>query len=386
MRCLICSIASPGLVYPAIRVGMALRERGHEVAFVTDVVFADTLRSEGIARIPRGQSDGPSFQIAHWGKPLSVAMQVKHIDHAIVQFQPDVLVGQPLTLGAYIAHERHNVPLAVLGLSVYLWPPCQRAAQGSSNLDRRRAWRYNDVLNDYNQARQLFGLSPCDEPPEATSLLGDRFLLQSVPALTVEPLPSKVQLVGSCLWEPSAPEPELEHWVADAECQGIPLIYVQHGRTFDAPRCWPNLLAALHDQPVRVVAAIGRLDDEVGELPPNVFARPHIPQAAVLPHCQGVICTGNTTAVLGALTHGLPLLLLPAGGEQIDVAERCTEAGCAHMLPASADAAMIRQALNAVLADTQMRARAQGLQRAFGQMNGPTIAAHAIELLPVTSG
>lgn len=387
MRFLFCAVASHGFVYPAIGIAQALRQRGHEVAFVTGLDFAETLRQAGFERIPRGAQDGPSFQVKHWGLALSAAIQVKHIEYAMERFKPDALVGQQLTLGPLLVHERQRLPLGIVGLSTYLWPTASALAaeRQPSDGEARRAWRYGDMLRLLNDARRLFQLPPIDAPPEAPPLLGDMFLVQSVPELAGDPadLPARVHLTGACLWEPPSVDAELRQWLEEADTMRQPVLYVQHGRTFDHPRFWPNFVAAAGDQPIRVVAATGRLDGDLGAIPPNFFVRSHISQAQALPHARAVISSGTTTPVLGALLHGLPSILLPAGGEQLDVAEQCERAGTAVILPPDSDSATIGKAIERILQDGAMRCQAQTLQRAFTRINGSERAAAYLETLGI---
>jgi hypothetical protein len=49
--------------------------------------------------VAQGARDGPRFQLQHWYRELAVAIQVKHIEFALCQFDADVLVGRPMTLG-----------------------------------------------------------------------------------------------------------------------------------------------------------------------------------------------------------------------------------------------------------------------------------------------
>src|SRR5215475_11082014 len=121
MRFLLCSLDSPGFLYPAIGIAKSLRQRGHEVAFAADSSCFERLSREGLSRIPRGSQDGESFQVAIWTQPVAVAIQVKHIEYALKQFDPDVLVGQQLTLGPLLAGEKWGLPVAVLGFCTYLW-------------------------------------------------------------------------------------------------------------------------------------------------------------------------------------------------------------------------------------------------------------------------
>ena len=69
-RILIAALASPGFVFSSLAVAERARAAGHEVAFVTDVSYADAVEARGFARIRRGRSDGPSFGLDGWGRPL----------------------------------------------------------------------------------------------------------------------------------------------------------------------------------------------------------------------------------------------------------------------------------------------------------------------------
>ena len=258
MRYLFCPLASHGFVYPLIGIAERLRRRGHDVAFVTGRDFSETLGHLGIERIPCGPSDSHSFQVEHWFHALAIAIQVKHIEYAIDRFTPDVLVGNQLTFGPLIAGERQALPVAILGFASYLWPAWQPDRAPQSEREQRLLWRYSEMMEWYNQARQLFSLSPSQAHYMRTPLLGDLFLLQSVPELAgdIHALPEQVHAVGSCLWDVPQPDPELIDWLREAGTARDPIIYVQPGRHFLSPQFWSHLVAAFADRPVRVAAAV----------------------------------------------------------------------------------------------------------------------------------
>ena len=389
MRFLFCALASHGFVYPAIGIAQVLRQHGHEVAFVTDLTFSDTLRQAGFARIPRGQTDGPSFQIALWGEPLAVAIQVKHIEYALEQFSPDVMLGQQLTFGPLIAANRHRLPVAILGLAAYLWPASAALLRRAprSERERRLVWRYAAMMDQYNHSIDLFMLKRNHANHRETPLLGDLFLLQSVPELegNVHEFPRQIHLIGACLWESLRVDAELIHWLEQAHAAQKPVIYVQPGQSFQAPGFWPHLLTALADRPVCVVASVGRMDSDIGAIPGNFFVRDHASQGIVLPRAQAVICSGHTTTVLGALTHGLPSLLMPNGSGTEDITERCQHAGAAISLaPSTVTAELLQHAVETLLHCSSLRQNAQTLQQAFAQVNGLERAADLLEQLAVT--
>lgn len=391
MRFLFCSLSSPGFLYPALGIAEQLRRRNHEVAFVTDLASVDAVVRAGFPRLARGERDGPSFQVQHWGVALSIAIQAKHVEYALAQYAADVLVGQPLTLGPMIVAERRRIPLGVVGLAPFLWPYPAGPASGSPgrvpDIVARRAWRYADGLRIYNDARRLFGLAATDPPPDANPFLGNLYLLQSSPLLagSLEHLPARVHLVGACLWEPPRePDDELDTWLDGAARDGRPVVYVQQARSFDAPRFWPNLVQTLDNLDVRAVASLARMDRAVGEVPGNVLVRRHVSQAHVLTKASAAIGSGTTTAVLGALVHGVPSILLPAGGEQEDLAEQCAHAGVAESLPPDADAGTIRNAIGRVLEDRSMARSAATVGAELLEAGGHAAAARLLERLAAT--
>jgi MGT family glycosyltransferase len=389
MRVLFCPLASHGFVYPAIAVAEALRRRGHTVAFATGPAFTEVLRDAEIERIPRGEGDGVSFQIGVWHHPLSAAMQVKHLEYALSRFAPDVLVSNPLSLGALIVRERARLPLALLGFAAHLWPAAEEplTQPSRSAVEAQTVWRHADMMRHFNEARRLFKLEPSAASCRESPMLGDLFMLQSIPELTpaVEDLPERVHLVGSCLWEPPASD-ELRDWLLSIPGSGAPLIYVHHGRSFDSPSFWEQVVEGLGGRRVRVAAAIGRMDRDAPVLPENFFVRPHLCQGAVLRHAQLAISGGNTTPVLGALTHGVPSLLLPGGGEQRDVAAQVERVGAARILRlGETTAESLGRAAEEALSDADLARSAQAQARAFSRVHGPERAALLIEHLGKTS-
>ncbi|HLG15724.1 MAG TPA: nucleotide disphospho-sugar-binding domain-containing protein [Blastocatellia bacterium] len=382
MKLLFCPLASHGFVYPLIGIAKYMRSRGHEAVFVTGPAFSEALLAEGFDRVPRGAKDGPSFEVKTWFKPVSVAIQAKHIEYALERFLADALVTTQLSLGPLIISETRRIPVAVLGLATYVWPLWPLNHKPQSEKEERLQWRYGDMMGYYNKARSALGLSAIDRDHLMNPLLGDLFMVQSVPELEQNEyeLPSKAHFVGSCAWEPESSDPDLSAWLDQCGADGEPLIYAQPGRSFDLPSYWPCLRDALRDKPLRLAAAIDRMDGEAGDVPGNFFVRGHVPQGKVLPRAAAVIGTGHTTSVLGALTHGLPSILLPSGSASDDIAEKCERAGAALCFEdAPMDVGFFEDAVNELLANRNLRRRAEFLRDAFAKAGGCSRAAALIE-------
>ncbi len=385
MRYLFCSFATHGFIHPSIVIALELRRRGHEVAFATAPSMAPLLDRVEIPRLPRGDKDGDSFLVHLCGHPIETMRQVRHIEHALERFPADVIVGQSLTLGPPIAAERKGVPLAMIGLAAYIWPT-RSSARPAKHTAYVRA-RYDEFRKSFDLTRYTFGLEVCGPDPVETPLLGDLFLLRSAPALEgeVESLPAQVQFVGDCLWDPGLADPALDSWLDAADAAELPIVYAQPGRISNVQHLWTSVRSALAGEPMRVAASVGRTERVELDAPANFFARIHVSQDAVLPRARAAISTGTTTSVLGALRYGVPLLLIPGGGggEQVDLAARCVEAGVGIRIdPAAVTEESLRVAVRTLVHEGDaMRARARAMGERLAETGGAVRAAELLEAL-----
>ncbi|MBA3532695.1 MAG: glycosyltransferase [Ardenticatenales bacterium] len=388
-RYLLCSLDTPGFIYPMIGLAKHLQQRGHEVAIATSPMGRELLDQQNIPRIPFGPEDGRSFETKLLTHPHETARQVKHLHYALREFDPQVIVGQQLVLGPLLVAEWYQLPVAIVGQAVYMYPKKTLSIHQSpeSPEEQRAVHTHTSILAAYNAARSLFGRPAREvEQYHDSPLLGDLFLLRNVPDFEGESelLPDRVQQIGDWLWEPKQRvEPALQRWLEEALACQEPILYVQPGRIHEGRSFWPALCDALADKPIRVVASVGRLGEEMGSLPANFFARPHIPQGAVLPYTRLVISSSTTTAVLGALTHGVPMMLIVSrDGEQQPILDRCQRHGVAceldlfHLSPV-----LISQAVQGLLDDQPMYQRSQKLQSAFQAQREPEAAIACLEQL-----
>lgn len=367
MRFLFCSLTSPGYLNPAIGLAMKLREWGHEVAFVSDLEAEAPLRQQRLRRLPRSDESHAAFYVSRWSGSGEIVLQFKHILGAVREFRPDVMVGQHLTMGAFMVREMFSIPLAVIGLASYLWPATRHDPIGCRR-DGTRQWRYDESLRICNEAKALFGGRPISSDQQ-NLFLGDLYLLRTIPELVEEgdDLPSCVHLVGSCLWEEQdAVNSTLNEWLEAAVQSGAPIVYAQQGRLFSEHEFWQSIVEVSRDSGPFVAASTGRMNQPVGELPPSVFARSYVPQGRVLRYARAMIGSANTTAVLGALTAGVPSLLIPSGGEQYDLSRICTSAGVAMELDLKkASPETLKDAITVLLSDNERAFNARRIANAF---------------------
>ena len=103
------------------------------------------------------------------------------------------------------------------------------------------------------------------------------------------------------------------------------------------------------------------------------------------------MCHGGSGSVLGALAHGLPLVLLPMGADQPQNAQRCAALGAGRVLDViAATPDDVRDAVSAVLSEPSYRAAAERLRDELAALPGPEHAVALVERLaterrPVTA-
>lgn len=350
MRALFCSLDARGFLYPQIGVALELVRSGHDVAFATNLGFGEELARLGLPRVARSQPDGESFHIQLWGHPVSIAIQREHVVRAILEFQPDAIVASELAIGPLLAARRFALPVIVLGLATLPWPTADQLPTSASSPRARRArWRRGE-LDKMIAAIPGIGLEATDlgSPLEVASV----YILQSCPAMVRQAgvvLPPHVRLVGDCGWEPEWADDELDTWLELERRPSAPLVYGNQGTTFGRSGFWNPLMSAASAGAFALCGSYGRAKEISDARTPHGFARRHVPQRRVLQVANTVVSSATSTPVLGALVANLPLVLVPAGGEQEDLAEMCRQLDGVNIIPPEeATSARLIQAIDSL--------------------------------------
>ena len=115
-----------------------------------------------------------------------------------------------------------------------------------------------------------------------------------------------------------------------------------------------------------VVAAAGISKSRTRNFGPqtdNVYVERYVPQSVLLPHCDIVVNHGGSGSVIGALAHGLPLVVLPMGADQLPNAQRCERLGVGVVLDAvRVTPRSVRDTTSALLRDAQAREAAERIR------------------------
>lgn len=368
MNVLLCPVSSAGFSYPAIAVGLELRDRGHRVSLLARDTATVT---GGLASVPVPQY-GPrgSLAVSRWH--VLGREQYLTVVRAARDLRADVLVTSVLCHGALLAGEVLDLPVVVLGLAAYLW-----RYRGWAYPDPERHWRTGDMLRLYRQAREQSGLGAA---PAGFPLAGDAHILRGDPALECPQamLPPGVRHAGPCAWEPDPDPAEVAQTGDRLDRIGKPVIYVHLGRIFNGSSMWPMLNAVFSGGPFQAVVELGRTADERPAAGADIvvvrkpWMRPFVERAGL------VVTNGTSAPVLTALLHGRPLAVAPAGSEQPVLARACVRAGVAVYLPGQ-DATAWSAVLSSAWADRGLRDQAAVLGTRLARPNDRSRAAGIVE-------
>ncbi len=376
MRILFTFVGGSGHGEPLIPIARAAHVAGHTVAFGCQPTMIPMVQSAGFAGFATsGNTFGTPNRL-----PL-LALDAEREDRALrvgfagriardraakilalcATWHPDLIVCDEIDFGGMIAAEKLGIPYATVLV----------IATGSFVRDV--------VAEPLNQLRAAHGL-----PPDPALAMLRRYLVLSPgppsyrdPAF---PLPPTAHAIRPVALEPPVGN-LIPPWLANLD--GAPTAYFSLGTVFNVESgdLFGRVLSGLRDLPINVIVTVGREIDpeELDPQPANVHIERYIPQASLLPHCQLAVLHGGSGSVIGALAHGLPMVLLPIGADQPLNAARCDALGVAKVLDAmTATPEMVGEAASAVLAGSAYRRNAERLRDEMANLPGPD---HAVSLL-----
>jgi UDP:flavonoid glycosyltransferase YjiC (YdhE family) len=164
-----------------------------------------------------------------------------------------------------------------------------------------------------------------------------------------------------------------------------PIVYITLGTVYNHNlEVFRALLDGLRDEALNIVVTVGKQNDPamLGRQPSNIHVHRYIPQERLLPHCVAVVTHGGAGSILGALSFGLPLLVVPLGADHFYNADRAVAAGAAIRFMSdrlTADSA--RDAVRRLLHDDTFATAAQRIENELDAMPDARQAVETLEQL-----
>jgi MGT family glycosyltransferase len=393
LRVLVAAFGDPGHVFPAISLGRALKGRGHEV-----VVETWEERREAVEGAGLGFAAAEEYRMFPPPEPDSAdgqhaAEAARALLPLLERMRPHVAVSDILTLAPALAAERAGVPLATLIPHIYpvvepglpffaigLRPP--RTPVG------RAVWRAGqralDVglehgRRDLNLQRQRLELPPVERFHGGIS--PELALVATYPQLEYpRRWPTGVEVTGPMTFE--VPHPEIELPPGDR-----PLVLVAPSTAHDSENhLVRTALAALADEPVRVVATTNRVVPQRPiEVPANAVLVDWLSYSQLMPAVSLVISHGGHGTVARALGAGAPVLICPIIGDMSETAMRVAWAKAGLSLPwRLCRPSPLRWAARRILDDPSFAARAEEIAAWSRENDGARRGAELVEELART--
>ena len=383
MRTLFAALGSAGgHLLPLLPIAQTLRAAGHDVTFALPTVadqppLAQRLvREAGFPAVPLPPREPNEVALRRLGldparlgaterdpyllRSLFLGHHLEPQAEALIALARerslDLLVWGDGLFPAAVAAERLGLPHACIEVFV----------TGLIAYHTRFALR-EPLAARLDQLRAAHGLGP---DPDLTAPYRHLVLSQFPPSLLApeQPaLPTRVALRPAPTAAPGAAD--VPAWMSGLPPrEAAPRVYATFGtllRPEDGVPLLRAILYGLANEPVQVFVTVGPQTDPaaLGVPPPNAHVERYVPQEALLPHCDLVIFHGGSGTLLGAIEHGLPMVVVPVRADQPENAQAAARAGAAVVLmPEAVTPDSVRSAVRATLGEPGYRASARRLK------------------------
>lgn len=364
MRVAVVAGPDPGHSFPAIALCRRFADAGDTPTLFTGAEWLDTARGAGVDAV---ELDGlaATDEDVDAGARIhrrAARMAVLNVP-ALRDLAPDLVVSDVITAGGGMAAELLGIPWIELSPHpLYLpskgLPPIGSGLARGTGLRGRlrdatmraltaRSWRAG--LRQRAAARAEIGLPARDPGPL-------RRLIATLPALEVSRpgWPDEAVLVGPLHFEPT-------DRVLDIPAGSGPVVVVAPSTALTGARGLAEValscLTPGETLPAGARLVVSRLAGPELAAPPWAVVGLGS-QAELLRHADVVVCGGGHGMVAKTLLAGVPLVAVPGGGDQWEIANRVVRQGSARLIrPLSADALVA--AVNEVLSSPGYRAAAQ---------------------------
>jgi MGT family glycosyltransferase len=388
-RVLIVVPPMTGHVNPTVSLGAELAARDHDVAWCGQADVVDRLLPPGAPFLPVGaelaarvghnyapeERRGPEgFRFLWEGFLVPYARETApEVAAAVGRYAPDVLIiDQQALAGAVVAKRSGLRWVTSASTSAELVDPFAR-------MPKIESWVRAQLVD----LQVELGVS-ADDAARGDLRFSDDLVLAFTTEALVGPMAGhypQVRFVGASINR--RPEPVAFPW--DWLDLLTPTVLVSLGTVGAAQdeRFLAVAIEALSGRDLQaVVVAPSSVADRLPPHGPNILVTPRIPQLALLPYVDAVVCHGGHNTVCEALAHGLPLVVAPVRDDHPLVADQVVAAGAGRRVKfGRIQAPAFAAAVDAVLHDPDLRAGALRVKESFDQAGGAPAAASAVEEL-----
>ena len=368
MKILFSSTPAFGHLIPMLPLAAAARQGGHQVAVATDAslapvlgdlpllqvgpdilaLLAETKRRTGIDPL---DPDNPPVPSAEFFGAVRPDLSLDEALRTARDFRPDLIVGDVVHYVSPLLAAALEVPWVSHGLTLALPDALTR------EMDDLAAERF--VRAGLQRPARLAFIDPW---PDALGSEGGTAPADRLPIRPAAHQPKGVGWAGATF--------------ADAKTGATVLVTL--GTTVSDANLVQTILGSLDglDVNVLVTTAPGGDADAVERGRSWVRSVGFVPLGLLLDEVDLVVSASGAGTVLGALSRGLPLVLLPMVTDQPAIAERVAAAAAGVIVGAAAD---VGPAVARVLGSTAIREAAAAVGRNIAAMPSPTEVVAALQ-------
>jgi UDP:flavonoid glycosyltransferase YjiC (YdhE family) len=380
IRIILSTVAAPGHLFPMLPLGRAFLADGHAVGVLTSKAMTGVIEPEGLETLAAGPSqEAVVAEVARrhgddvfrptadgFGEMFGGARLDLTADEALdvaATWRPDLVLHEYTDAVGPLVATALGVPFATMAPGPAMPPPLTAAVTGMA------AQRYAER-----------GLTL----PAGGAVLGDWYIDSCPPALQVPGWSAPAPRLAL------RPEPYAQPWAPRPAPRPSdrPAVLVSFGTNFNSPAVVSPVARALASLDADIVATVGpglrATDFEVGH---RVRLVPFTPQEQLLDGVAVVVTHGGIGTVLGALSRGIPLVIVPQAADQFMQAKQVTAAGAGiALLPGQADPDAVAEAARRAMTDPGIRSAAARLRDEIGEMPAPSAVARQLASTLVAAG
>ncbi|MFP7655479.1 glycosyltransferase [Chryseobacterium proteolyticum] len=324
-----------GHISPTLSVGVSLIARGHEVKWFGITPLGDEHIPEGgsyfypeedlipyqdeIKRILKRQDDGPACS---GPEVMKLALEETYVPFAKMMmpglsrltenWKPDVIVNDCITFGGALFAHKHNIPCVTT-------TPVPPDVMGDTEKSAPKIFEWQQNL--IKDLQKEVGIDDDGIFIHSHKL---NLVFTSQAFAGFETVPDHMKFVGPVKGRPNDAPFDWDRLHAAT----TPKIFVSLGTLLVDIRkaFFEKIIAAFADQPVTIVAATP--PDIFEEWPSNFIVNSFVPQSALMPHMDMVICHGGFNTVNDTFRNGLPMLITPIAYDHFHIAKLIEQASC----------------------------------------------------------
>ncbi|MGD3107947.1 macrolide-inactivating glycosyltransferase [Streptomyces sp. YGL11-2] len=382
------SIAAYGHVNPSLEVIRELVARGHRVTYAIPPRLQEEIAETGAEPVPyRTTLPSPDSDPSAWGTTLLDNVEpflddaIQALPQLIEAYQgdePDLVLHDITSYPARVLAHRWGVPAISLSPNLVAWEGYEAEVAEPMWAEVRATERGRAYYEKFTNWLAENGITQHPDPfvgrPGRSIVLIPKALQPHADRVDE----SVHSFVGACQGDRTTQG----EWERPTDAERVLLVSL--GSSFTKqPGFYRECIKAFGDLPDwHVVLQVGKhvTADELGEIPGNVEVHQWVPQLAILKQADAFITHAGAGGSQEGLATATPMVAVPQAVDQFGNADMLQGLGVARHVPMDqADAATLRAAVLALVADPEVGRRLTAIQREMATEGGTRRAADLIE-------